>query len=532
MESGYYKGSLLSVTAMAIQTQARQPPIASPQRGKLELCSSPLIEQLRDCPYLIFVLHWLGAAFYLSAIANGTELALKDRPHLRHPVAESWIEPLERLAVANRYGSVSLIDFPASKVSEETKVGERLTHIVTHPTKPWLLAVDEMLHELIVIEHSRGPLTVIARHAVAAYPVSVAVSPGGSRISVASLWSRKVTIFGLKEGKPDGAVLKQIAVVPLEFNPRSQSFSGDGKNVIIGDAFGGWTATVDTHQPRIVKVSQSLRASTTIAPEQQQKSYIVEQKIAPKWPPKRDHRRVIDGIEYYRRSATQIPLGPAPSEGPADRGETLFYETAIATRQWRGSCHTCHTSGHTNYTVADTNSDGTIGTPKRIPTLMGTRLTDPWAWNSSFRTLDEQVKSSLETTLHVEDFTSQQISDITAFLHTLPPPPPLEPATESLADKITLARGKSLFKSLGCANCHIPPLTYTSPDSYDVGLEDEKRLRKFNPPSLRGVSQGYTFFHDGRAKSLEEVFTVYGHQLSRDLDKSELADLLRFLRSL
>jgi cytochrome c peroxidase len=134
--------------------------------------------------------------------------------------------------------------------------------------------------------------------------------------------------------------------------------------------------------------------------------------------------------------------------------------------------------------------------------------------------------------MHAKNFTPQQVDDITAFLHTLPPPPPLQPATDEPEDKAQRARGSALFNDLGCAKCHVSPLTYTSSDAHDVGMEDEKGLRKFNPPSLRGVSQGYAFFHDGRAKSLGEVFTIHGHQLDRPLEKAELADLLRFLRSL
>jgi cytochrome c peroxidase len=195
------------------------------------------------------------------------------------------------------------------------------------------------------------------------------------------------------------------------------------------------------------------------------------------------------------------------------------------------SCHSCHTDGHTNGQLADTLGDGTYGTPKRIPTLLGTRLTDKWAWNGEVRELHEQVQKSLENTMHAPKFTPQDVLDITAFLHTLPPPPPLQPATKAPKDQ-QLARGEALFGKLGCAECHVPPLTYTSPEVFDVGLEDEKGLKKFNPPSLRGVSQGYSFFHDGRAKTLEAVFTEHAHQLDRPLEKGELADLLRFLRSL
>jgi cytochrome c peroxidase len=231
------------------------------------------------------------------------------------------------------------------------------------------------------------------------------------------------------------------------------------------------------------------------------------------------------------RIAGEISLGPIAEKSPAERGEELYYDARLSAGGWM-SCHSCHTDGHTNGQLADTLGDGTHGTPKRIPTLLGTRLSDPWAWNGSVRELHEQAQKSLENTMHAPKFTPQDVLDITAFLHTLPPPPPLEPATKAPQDIEQLARGEALFTRLGCGKCHVPPLTYTSPEVYDVGLEDEKGLKKFNPPSLRGVSQGYSFLHDGRAKTLESVFTEHGHQLPRPLETAELADLLRYLRSL
>jgi cytochrome c peroxidase len=75
-------------------------------------------------------------------------------------------------------------------------------------------------------------------------------------------------------------------------------------------------------------------------------------------------------------------------------------------------------------------------------------------------------------------------------------------------------------------------VTYSSWEVHDVGLADERGLRKFNPPSLRGVGQGYRFLHDNRAASLEEVFTRYHHKLPAGTPQSEVDDLVRFLRSL
>jgi cytochrome c peroxidase len=146
--------------------------------------------------------------------------------------------------------------------------------------------------------------------------------------------------------------------------------------------------------------------------------------------------------------------------------------------------------------------------------------------------LGGQVRLSLETTLHATDITPEQVNDLTTFLHTLPPPPPLLPSTDDQADVAQRARGKAVFDRQGCAKCHVPPLTFTSPETYDVGLEDEVGNRKFNPPSLRGVSQNYRFFHDGGAHSLEAVVTEHAHMLKSALTEAEVRDLVRYLKSL
>ena len=90
---------------------------------------------------------------------------------------------------------------------------------------------------------------------------------------------------------------------------------------------------------------------------------------------------------------------------------------------------------------------------------------------------------------------------------------------------------QGLFRSLGCVNCHVPPL-YTTRGVFDVGLEDEAGHREFNPPSLRGVSQRDALFHDGRAANLSEAIRQVRHQLPRKLTAGEERALLAFLRSL
>jgi cytochrome c peroxidase len=98
-------------------------------------------------------------------------------------------------------------------------------------------------------------------------------------------------------------------------------------------------------------------------------------------------------------------------------------------------------------------------------------------------------------------------------------------------DPETLKRGRHVFALAKCASCHTPP-TYTSPKTYDVGLRDEVGGTHFNPPSLRGLSQGGPYFHDNRARTMEEVLTRYRHELAGKLSDQELRDLLHFLGSL
>jgi cytochrome c peroxidase len=100
-----------------------------------------------------------------------------------------------------------------------------------------------------------------------------------------------------------------------------------------------------------------------------------------------------------------------------------------------------------------------------------------------------------------------------------------------VADADSVQRGRKVFAREKCATCHTPP-AYTSAKSYDVGIHDELGGKLFNPPSLRGVSQAGPYFHDNRARTLDEVFTRYRHQLAKKLTPEEMSDLLHFLNSL
>jgi YVTN family beta-propeller protein len=228
-----------------------------------------------------------------------------------------------------------------------------------------------------------------------------------------------------------------------------------------------------------------------------------------------------------QRPAT-IALGPRPELSAADRGERLFSRAKVSHDGWM-SCQSCHTDGHTNGLSSDTLGDGSYGTPKRVPSLLGVAATGPWTWTGSMKRLEDQVRKSIATTMHGTKPGDAQVADLTAYLGSLAPPSPRLWASGANDDAI--ARGRDVFRSRKCATCHEPP-EYTTPQKVDVGLADEVGNREFNPPSLRAVSRRDAFFHDGRVKSLQEVFARERHPRGLDLSPREIDDLVTFLGTL
>jgi len=234
---------------------------------------------------------------------------------------------------------------------------------------------------------------------------------------------------------------------------------------------------------------------------------------------------VIDIIG--RKVVSRISLGPAAPLSVADRGERLFYSSRLTHDGWY-SCHSCHTDGHSNGQLNDNFSDGSFGTPKRVLSLRGVRDTAPYAWLGNVPDLETQIRKSVQVTMQGNRPDEKTVSDLAAYLRTLEPTPAVD---ADKRDQPIVLRGAAVFQEQGCTHCHAGPY-YTSPRTYDVGITDEAGNARFNPPSLRGISQTGPYFHDGRAATLEDVFQRYRHELKTELGRDETAALIAYLRRL
>ncbi|MGE0608820.1 MAG: cytochrome c peroxidase [Pirellulales bacterium] len=225
-----------------------------------------------------------------------------------------------------------------------------------------------------------------------------------------------------------------------------------------------------------------------------------------------------------------ILLGAAREPDLVEQGERLFYDARLSLDGWF-SCHSCHTDGHTSGQLVDNLGDDSYGAAKQVISLLGCGQTGPWAWNGQVEKLEHQVQNSIETTMQGQA-DNASVAALSEYLRGLAPPPPLgsfdKPGAETDVED-----GKKLFTKLQCAACHNPQYRYTSDLAYDVGLADRLGNHHFNPPSLQGVSQRESFFHDNRAKSLADVLAQFGHGLKEDgLQDRDLNRLLAYLQSL
>jgi CxxC motif-containing protein (DUF1111 family) len=151
------------------------------------------------------------------------------------------------------------------------------------------------------------------------------------------------------------------------------------------------------------------------------------------------------------------------------------------------------------------------------------------------------------------------------FMRFLAPP---SPSPNNPGGAQSIASGKAIFASVGCALCHTPTLrtgksTVAALSEKDVNLYSDLLLHDMGPELADGVSQGQAgprefrtaplwglgqrifFLHDGRTKDLIEAINAHKSGSNRDaseangvigkfnnLTESQQQDLLNFLRSL
>jgi YVTN family beta-propeller protein len=245
--------------------------------------------------------------------------------------------------------------------------------------------------------------------------------------------------------------------------------------------------------------------------------------------------------------AFRIHLTDVARETPVRRGEKLF-NSASRTFQEQFSCRSCHPRNHVDRLQYDFESDGPGRNILDNRTLLGIRNTAPFKWNGRNTSLFMQCGIRFARILtRVEPFPPNELAALVAFIRSLEVPPnphrlpdgrltPSQERGKHFFERSATRDGEPIPASNRCVTCHPPPL-FTNRKSFDVGsASPTDSITEFDTPHLLNIYNSAPYLHDGKARTLEEIWTVFNaddtHGVTRDMSQKDLNDLIEYLKTL
>lgn len=239
------------------------------------------------------------------------------------------------------------------------------------------------------------------------------------------------------------------------------------------------------------------------------------------------------------------------------RGKILFHSALqpMVGRRWI-SCSSCHPDGQSDGRTWQ-KTEGQRDTPS----LSGLAWTHPVLWSANrdeVQDWEQTIRSSLMQGFGLIRGDVQPVlgppnkgrsADLDALAaytnsHAFTLSPHAKHGLSAAAK-----RGREIFfaAETGCSRCHAGPFYTDSrlrPHNHfvrhNVGTGEDDPSETMGPaydtPTLLGIYRTAPYLHHGKAKTLEEVMTVYNpadrHGKTSHLTASQLADLVAFLKSL
>jgi YVTN family beta-propeller protein len=242
-----------------------------------------------------------------------------------------------------------------------------------------------------------------------------------------------------------------------------------------------------------------------------------------------------------------IDLGGPKNIDALRRGERLFFTGDFAFQGGFG-CANCHLDATIDGLQWDLEPDGfgkDIVDNRSLENLAGT---EPFKWNGANPDMPTECGPRTEKFFfRSQSFNQQQLTDLVTFVYSLPYRPnryrlahgELTPAQErgkAIFERTIARNGKPIPEANQCGTCHSGP-KYTNQQQLDVGTgKATDRSPVIDVPQLSNVAYSAPYLHDGSARSLEEIWTVFNpkdrHGVTNDLTKDELNDLIEYLKTL
>jgi cytochrome c peroxidase len=230
-----------------------------------------------------------------------------------------------------------------------------------------------------------------------------------------------------------------------------------------------------------------------------------------------------------------LDLGAASRTDPSILGQYLFNHAGL-TQSQRFTCSSCHPDGATDgltWSFVHVKD----GFERRNTRDLRAQVaeTAPFRWSGAEKGLDGFLVDEVTGLLGGPAPDQAQRQALTAALNQLRLPP--NPYRESNGELTSAAlRGKLLFEGkAGCSGCHAGPHHGGTGISAWIGTTRSETL-PVDVPQLTGVYDSAPYLHDGRARTLEEIWESYNpeqrHGKLHLLTPEDRQDVLRYVREL
>jgi YVTN family beta-propeller protein len=346
-----------------------------------------------------------------------------------------------------------------------------------------------------------------------ALPWSVAITPDKSKLFVTTAGSESVTVVAVRKmltyvrnsaraqhpyfvNDLSASANYVTARISVGHNPRGALLSPDGKRLYVANRLDDTISVIDTLSEKVIST---------------------------------------------------IDLGGPKIINALRHGEQIFNSADYAF-QGQFGCASCHLDSTIDGLQWDLEPDGfgqDIVDNRSLEDLAGT---EPFKWNGGNPDMPTECGPRTEKFFYrSQSFSPQELTDVVKFVYSLPyrpnryrlPTGELTPAQErgkAIFERTKYKNGKPIPENDQCAYCHNGP-KYTNQQQMDVGTgKPTDRSPLIDVPQLPNVVYSAPYLHDGSAKTLEEIWTIYNpkdtHGVSNDLRKEELNDLVEYLKTL
>lgn len=261
--------------------------------------------------------------------------------------------------------------------------------------------------------------------------------------------------------------------------------------------------------------------------------------------------RLLDRISVIDTQTLEvkdhIEMNNANQKAFLRRGEQLF-NNAAHTFQYQYSCYSCHPDNHEDGLTYDMAYNPGMDI-SNVQTLRELSNTSPFKWNGKNVSIYMQCGMRFSKFItRTEIFSPQDLKALVGYITSKIEHPPniyrgpdnelteAQKRGKALFERTTTNSGKVIPVRDQCITCHPPP-NFTDRMMHDVGTATEKDTHpEFLTPHLNNIYESPPYLHDGRAQTLEELWTIYNdedlHGVANDMTKDQLNDLVEYLRSL